>query len=147
VSAENVELIRSFLPGPEVDLVAQLTDDVAAAQLADAFGHFLDPAIECAFHVFPGAPPNVYSGPDGFRDGWLGWLAPWASYRTETKKLIDLGERVVVLYRDYARREPGAPEVDLTSATVWTVRDGRVVHIDFYGGGRAEGLASVGLTE
>jgi hypothetical protein len=146
VSAENVELIRSLLPDSEMDLVAQFADDAAASRLAGTFGHVFDPAVECAFHVFPGASPNLYSGPDGLRAGWLDWLSPWASYRTETEELIDAGDSVVVIFRDYARREPGAPEVELRGAAVWTVRDGRIVRVEHYAD-RAEGLASVGLAE
>jgi hypothetical protein len=144
VSAENVELIRSLQPLPKTDLVALFTDDAATARMAQALGHLLDPGFLSFFH-FPGAQPTSYAGLDGMRTGWLDWLAPWASYRTEIERLIDLGERVVTVVRDYARRQPGAPEVDFLGATIWTVRDGRVVRVDFYAGGRAEALASVGL--
>ena len=61
MSQENVELVRSFLPGPEVDLVALFTDDAANAQLAETFGHLLDPAFVCFFH-FPAAPPTHTRG-------------------------------------------------------------------------------------
>ena len=83
--------------------------------------------------------------PDAERDRWLDWLAPWTSYRTEIEELIDLGERVVVVVRDYAKSETDGPEVDFMGATIWTTRDGRVARVDFYAGGRAEGLASAGL--
>jgi SnoaL-like protein len=144
VSAENVELIRSLQPRPEADLVALFADDAATARMAEALGHLLDPGFVSVFH-FPGARPASYAGLDGMRSGWLDWLAPWASYRTEIERLIDLGECVVTVVRDYARHEPRAPEVDFLGATIWTVRDGRVIRVDFYAGGRAEGLASVGL--
>lgn len=145
MSAENVELIRSFQPGPEVDLVALFSDEGATARLAEALGHVVDPAFECALR-FPGAGPTLYAGLDGLRACWLDWLAPWASYRTEIEELIDAGDQVVVVGRDYARRERGAPEVRLTFAGVWTLRDGRAIRAEFYAD-RAEGLASAGLAE
>jgi ketosteroid isomerase-like protein len=145
VSAENVELIWSFQPGPEVDLVALFSDDRATARLAEALGHLVDPAFECALR-FPGAAPTFYAGLDGLRACWLDWLAPWASYRTEIEELIDAGDQVVVVGRDYARRERGASEVRLTFAGVWTFRDGRPIRAEFYAD-RAEGLASAGLAE
>jgi len=77
---------------------------------------------------------------------WLDWLAPWASYRTEIAELIDVGERVVVLVRDYGKREADAPEVELRGAAIWTVRGGRIVRAESYAD-RAEALASVGLAE
>ncbi len=146
MSQENVELVRSLQPRPEVNVVELFTNDAGNARMADAVAHLLDPAFVSSFH-FPGAQPASYSGLDGLRNGWLDWLAPWTSYRTEIEELIDLGERVVVVVRDYARTEPDAPEVDLMGATIWTVHDGRVDRVDFYAGGRAEGLTSVGLTE
>jgi ketosteroid isomerase-like protein len=145
VPAENVELIRSFQPGPDADLVELFSDDGATARLAAALGHLLDPAFECALR-FPGAAPTFYPGLDGLRACWLDWLAPWASYRTEIEELIDVGDRVVVVGRDYARRERGAPEVRLTFAGVWTLRDRRLIRAEFYAD-RAEGLAAAGLAE
>jgi ketosteroid isomerase-like protein len=53
----------------------------------------------------------------------------------------------VTVLCDYGRREAGAQEVALKSATVWTVRDGRIVRADFYAGGRAEALEAVRLAE
>lgn len=140
MSAENVDLIRSFQPGPEVDLVALFSDDGSTARLAEALGHVVGPAFECALR-FPGAEPTFYLGLDGLRACWLDWLAPWASYRTEIEELIDAGDQVVVVGRDYARREHGAPEVRLTFAGVWTLRDGLAIRAEFYAD-RAEGLAA-----
>jgi ketosteroid isomerase-like protein len=142
LSAENVELVRSLQPAPEVDLVAFFADDDAAGALAEAAARFFDPSFACTMQL-PGSPATTYVGLDGFRATWRDWLAPWASYRTEIEELIDVGDRVVVLARDYGRREAGAPEVEQRNAAVWTVRDGRIVRAEFYAN-RAEGLASVG---
>jgi ketosteroid isomerase-like protein len=146
VSAESVELIRSVFPGPEVDLVELFADDAAFGQWAEALGPLLDPGFMTVAHM-PGAEPATAEGLRGLRAGWLDWLAPWASYRTEIEELIDLEERVVVVICDYARREPDGPEVRLRAAVIWTLRGGLIARIDFYPGGRAEALASVGLAE
>jgi hypothetical protein len=63
-----------------------------------------------------------------------------ASYRTEIEEMIGLGDRVMAVLCDYARREPDAPEVALKAATAWPVRDGRVVRAEFYARGRAEAV-------
>jgi hypothetical protein len=146
MSAENVELVRSVFPGPEVDVVELFADDVAFGQWAVALEPLLDPGFTTVAHM-PGAEPATAEGLHGLRVGWLDWLAPWASYRTEIEELIDLEERVVVCICDSARREPDGPEVSLRSAVVWTLCGGLIVRIDFYPGGRAEALASVGLAE
>jgi ketosteroid isomerase-like protein len=145
VSAENVELVRSLQPGPEVDLVAFFADEDAAGALSEAAAHFFARGFECTMQL-PGSPATTYRGLDGFRATWCDWLAPWASYRTEIQDLIDVGDRVVVLARDYGRREPGAPEVEQRNAAVWTVSDGLIVRAEFYAD-RDEGLAAVGLAK
>ena len=146
MSAENVELVRSLLPGPDVDVVALFNDDSATGELMQTMAPLLDPDLESVVH-FPGAEPAVGHGLHGLRAGWLDWLAPWASYRAEVEEMIDLGDRVVSVICDYGRREQGAREVALKTAAVWTVRDGLIVRIEFYTGGRAEALKAVGLGE
>jgi ketosteroid isomerase-like protein len=145
VSAENVELIRSIQPRPEVDLVT-LFADAGADRQADRLGPLLDRGFECAMHLFPGAPATVYSGLDGLRACWRDWLAPWASYRTEIDKLIDAGDSVVAIVRDHGRREQSAAEVEMRAAAVYTVQGGRIIRAEYYAD-RAEALASVGLAE
>jgi hypothetical protein len=122
------------------------SDDSASGEVMQKIGRSLDPGFVSVKHS-PGAEPDVARGLDGLRAGWLDWLAPWASYRTETEEVIDLGDRVVSVLCDYARREPDAPEVALKSAAVWTVHDGRIVRAEFYVGGRDEALKAAGLAE
>jgi ketosteroid isomerase-like protein len=146
MSQENVELVRSALPGPDTDLVELFTDDSAGGELMQRMAPLIDPEIVSVKHV-PGAEPVASQGFRALRAGWLDWLAPWASYRTEIEETIDLGESVVAVLCDYGRRGKNGPEVPLKSATVWTVRDGRIVRAEFYPGGRAEALKAVGLGE
>jgi ketosteroid isomerase-like protein len=146
MSQENVELVRSALPRSGADLIAMFKDDGDGGELMQTVGRVLDSDFVSVKH-FPGAEPDVAHGLHGLRAGWLDWLAPWASYRAEIEELIDLGDRVVSVLCDYARRDPDAPEVALKSAAVWTVRDGRIVRAEFYTGGRDEALKAVGLAE
>jgi hypothetical protein len=102
MSEENVELVRSALPRPGTDLIAMFNDDSESGELMQ-MGQALDPDFVSVKH-FPGAEPDVAHGLHGLRAGWLDWLAPWASYRAEIEELIDLGDRVVSVLCDYARR-------------------------------------------
>ena len=52
------------------------------------------------------------------------------SFRTEVEDILDAGDRVVVLLRIEGRRRNDAPVETLRRATVWTVRDGLIVHVD-----------------
>lgn len=144
MSDENVELIRTLHPGPGVDLVARFAVDDPAGR-AEVFARSFDPAFECALR-FPRSEPTFYSGPNALRDCWREWLAPWASYRFEIEDLIDLDDRIVLLARDYGRREHGAPEIEQRDLGIWTLRNGRILRAEFFTN-RAEGLASAGLTE
>jgi ketosteroid isomerase-like protein len=145
MSEENVELVCSALPRPGTDLIAMFKDNSDSGELM-RMGRVLGPDFVSVKH-FPGAEPDVARGLHGLRAGWLDWLAPWASYRAEIEELIDLGDRVVSVLCDYARREPDAPEVALKSAAVWTVSEGRIVRAEFYTGGRDEALKAAGLAE
>jgi ketosteroid isomerase-like protein len=143
MSHENVELVGLLQPDPGVDVAALFRDEDAAGELAEKFAGFLHPDCECVLH-YPGAEPTIYKGLEGWRMVWRDWLAPWASYRTEVEDLLDAGDRVVALVRDYGRREPGAPEVEMIAAAVWTVRERKIARAEFYTH-RSEALDSVGL--
>lgn len=142
MSAENVELIRPLQPRPDIDLIELVTDDDAARVWREAAESLFDPSVQIVFH-FPGMPPVTYPELDGLRAAWRDWLARWTSYRVEIEDLIDAGDRVLVLHSDYARPSPGAPEIVHRGGAVWTVREGRVTHVEFYFR-RSEALASVG---
>ena len=93
----------------------------------------------------PGMAPVTYSGLGGLRDAWHDRLRRWATYRDEIEAVIDGGERVVVLHRHRGQPKPGAGEITRRSATLWTVRDGRVASVDF-NLPPAEALSAIGLT-
>jgi ketosteroid isomerase-like protein len=77
------------------------------------------------------AHPTSYSGLAGLRTAWLEWLEHWRSYRDEIEDVIDRGESVVVIHRSHGQLSPGAAEVTRRSATIWTVREGRVAKVEF----------------
>jgi hypothetical protein len=145
VSAENVEVVRSFYPGPDVDVKALLSDDEAAGRWIDAVTPLVDPSFQGTIRL-PGLAPVSFLGLDGLRDVWQRWLTRWASFRLEFEDVIDSGERVVAIDRGYGRREPDAPEEMLRRTVVWTVRDGRIASVDF-NVPHAEALAAIGLTK
>jgi len=147
MSQEDVELVRRLLePFEGTDIVPVFRDEAVAEALNAAVSSAYTEDFECVF-VRDDVGRATYSGLDGLRAGFLDWLAPWSSYRTEIEDCIDAGEgRVVVLTRDYARPVGAEAEVDFIGGPVWTVRDGKVARIEFYWN-RAEGLAAAGLSE
>ena len=147
MSQEDVELVQRMLePFEAADIAAIFRDEAGWAARNAAVASVYAPDYEYVF-VRDDVGRATYSGRDGLRAAWLDWLSPWASYRTEIEDFIDAGKgRVVVLTRDYARREGMEAEVYFEGAPVWTVRDGKIARVEFYWN-RAEGLAAAGLSE
>ena len=107
--------------------------------------HVVEPGFE---NVRPGllGGAEIYVGIDGMTDAWSDWLAPWATYRIEIEKALDLGDRVVVLTHRLGRPEGCEHEVKTTGATVWTFRDGKIARVENYAD-RADTLKGAGLEE
>jgi hypothetical protein len=145
MSQENVEVVRSLLPPSDLDLAALFRDQGRFEQLVRALEPFIDPQVE-AVAVWQGGSANTYVGIDGFKDMWLDWLEPWSTYHTRVEDLIDAGDRVVVLVRDRARRHDTDAEVELMAGSVWEVRDGKIVRVEFCGN-QKEALEVAGLRD
>ena len=144
MSQENVDIVLALQPAPGANMVQLFRDDLLWAAVSARLAPALAPEFKAIAHGLPDS--QKVEGVEGLRDSWLQWLAPWESYRAEVEEAIDLGERVVLLIRDYGRRTRDAHEVAITSAAVWTVHEGKVTRAEFYAD-RAEALKAVGLEE
>lgn len=123
-----------------------MRDPDSAQALLGYLSRFLDPDCDVVIYLGGAGEVRTRSGPSGLRETWLEWMEPWASYRTEIERFVDLGDRVLVLIRDYGRYEPGGPEAQLTGGAIWTVRDRKVIRAEFYAD-REEGLRAAGVTD
>ena len=141
MSQENVELIKALYPPPDADLVALFRNDRSFAQ---GISVLLTDDFE-SVAVFP-AETRTHAGPEGFRKTWLDWLEPWATYRSSIDELIDVGNRVVLLLRDYGRRKGMDAEVELIGASICTFREGKIARWEDYID-RAQALEAAGLSE
>jgi len=146
VSQENVEIVRSFSLGPDVDIAPLFRDDERWATAASLIAPLLHPDFECTATLFGTETRSYGGGPEGFRAFWLDWTGPWATYRTERERITDLGDRVLDFGREFGRREGSAREVKAFNAAVWTFRDGKVVGFDAYAN-RDEAFKAVGIEE
>jgi ketosteroid isomerase-like protein len=145
MSQQNVEIVRGLIPPPDADVAALLRDDSLFEQTSTALEPLIDPAVE-SVAIWQGGGATTYVGIDGFRNLWLDWLEPWATYHVHVDEVIDAGDRIVVLIRDRARPHDAEAEVELISGSVWEVRDGKVVRVEFCGS-REEALEAAGLSE
>jgi ketosteroid isomerase-like protein len=144
MSQENVALVLALSPGPEGNLAQVFRDDEMWAAVNSAFATFLHPDFECAITLF--GTETTYSGANGLRALWLDWTAPWATYRSETEEVIDLGDRVLQFAHEFGRREGSTEEVKGDNAAVWTFREGKLIRFDAYAD-RAEARKALGLEE
>src|SRR5436190_7308199 len=74
------------------------------------------------------ADEETFVGLDGWRATALDWMAAMTSYRREIEKTIDLGDRVLVLAREYARVRAATPRcrsVPDRSSSLRTARSSR----------------------
>lgn len=87
-----------------------------------------------------------YRGHQGMRAAIERFDEAWEDWRLDTGEIIDLGERHVCLCRYIARGRASGVEVDHPVAHVMTVRDRRIVAMDFYWNQR-QALEAAGLPE
>jgi uncharacterized protein len=132
MSQENVEIVRrgyeAFDRG-DIQTVLSLIDSEIEIRVDRAFPEW-----------------EPFYGRDGFMSFMQAWLEPWESYRIEIDELIDVGERVLVVLREFGRRKDTGFEVEQRSYHVWTLKDGRAVrHDSFFE--RSNALEAAGIEE
>ena len=143
MSQENMELVKALIP-QGTDIVPLFKGETASAQALEALGPFFADDFQSVI-VLP-AQSRTVAGLEGFRENWLDWLEPWGAYRITIDDLIDLGERVIVLTRNYGRRKDMEAEVELIAAAIVTVKEGKVSRWEDYAD-RAAALEAAGLSE
>jgi ketosteroid isomerase-like protein len=144
MSRENSEIVRGIYLASDGDYVPLFRDEEAWAVTKAANERFFSTDFECTMPLFDSH--RTYSGLDGLRCVWLDWMEPWTTYRIEIEEVFDLGERVLLLTRNFGCAEGNDQEVDVAAAALWNVRDGKTSHAEFYFD-RGEALAAVGLAE
>jgi ketosteroid isomerase-like protein len=127
VSSQNIELLKAILPGPDTDIANLFRDERLFPSTVEAL---FQPDVE-SVPAWRGAG-ITYSGIDGFREMWIDWLEPWATYCVRVDEMIEAGDLVVVLVRDRGRRHGMDVEVELISGSVWTFHDGKIARVEFY---------------
>ena len=143
MSQENIEKVRALIPPPDTDLAPILRDDNLFEATTEALASVFHPDLE-SVAVWQGG--TIYSGVQGFREMWLDWLQPYTTYYTRVDEMIDVGDRVVVLVRDHGRLRDTESELDLLAGSIWELREGRIVRVEFCAN-REQTLEAAGLSE
>jgi ketosteroid isomerase-like protein len=143
MSQQNVDLANALIP-QGTDIVPLFRDEAAFTRTRAGLAPVLTDDFENVV-VLP-AQRRAYKGPEGLRRNWLDWLEPWASYRVTVDEVMDLGERVLVLTRNYGRRRGMEAEVEMIAAAILTFREGKLARWEDYAD-RAAALGAAGLPE
>ena len=134
MSQENVEIVRA--------LYGALND-----RDWDRFAGVCHPDVELRGTIGGLEEDRLIRGVDGIRRVTEREDAEvWDENRVEPRKLIDAGEQVVVLQREYDKGKSSGVEVVVDMAAVVDVRHGRVVRVQPYMEA-ADALKTVGLSE
>ena len=76
--------------------------------------------------------PRVYRGHEGIREWHEQLSETWSEWRSEPEEYLESGDDVVVLVRAHGRGRVSGAEVVEESASVFTVRDGKVARLKVY---------------
>ena len=132
MSQENVELVRRVFEafnrdGPEAALAG------------------LAPDVE--YHDLPDQPDaGLHHGNSGFLAAMEQFFGELEDYRVDLDEAIDHGEQVVVCMRMTGRGGSSGARFEQRVVGVWTLRNGFVVRVVWFGT-REEALEAVGLSE
>ncbi|HYU59690.1 MAG TPA: nuclear transport factor 2 family protein [Solirubrobacterales bacterium] len=118
------------------DIVATLRDDVAVERIRRALVDHAAPDLECVMVApgYTGAGGRLaYHGIDGFFEAWREWVDAYETYTIEIEEVIEGPDgRVLNLARQRGTTRTGGVEVEEEAGAVWTIRDGRVVKVEFH---------------
>jgi ketosteroid isomerase-like protein len=112
----------------------------------DAVARVLDPTVEIRPAIVGGPEGVVYRGLSGNSDFWADIDAAWAEFRIEPEEFRDLGGRVLVLGRAFARGRESGVAIDEPAAWIAELRQGKIVGFRSFSNQRAA-LEAAGLRE
>jgi ketosteroid isomerase-like protein len=130
MSQENVEVVRRMLH-------AWATGDPDTARAA---------YDENVVYIFPPLDAPVSHGVAAMERAVEMWRRTWDDYSVEFDELIDAGDHVVVVQTQRARGKASGIEVELTSATIYTLLGSKIVRGEVFAT-KEQALEILGLSE
>lgn len=133
------------MPEDNVDLVRRVYEAAANRNASEVFDLY-DEQVELDASRL-GMFSEVFRGHDGLRKLFRDWHEAWGEIEYSYEELIDAGEDTVIsVVRRHARGRASGVDVEHPFALLWTVRDGRVVRVEWYLS-RAEAFEAAGLSK
>ncbi len=95
---------------------------------------------------FDGVMGQSFHGEDGVRRFCREWFTAFKTMTFEGERLLDAGERILILTRLSATGAGSDAPVELLGAAIYSFRDGKIAAIDFYYE-RDQALEAAGLSD
>ena len=116
MSEENVEIVRLVYEG------------WARGDFSE--GEAFHPEVE--FEMVDWPEPVRSRGLEEMQRMWRTTLSAWDDFRAQPDDFVDYGDNVLVLNSIRARGKGSGAEVSAQTATVWTLKAGKVVRLSLY---------------
>jgi ketosteroid isomerase-like protein len=110
-------------------------------------GEFVHPEIE--FVRIGSETPDFageWHGLEGLRRATVDYLNVWEDYRFEVDRMIDLGDRILVLETQTARGRRSGAVISQDVGALLTLRDGLIVRWEYYWE-RSDALEAAGIAQ
>jgi ketosteroid isomerase-like protein len=133
MSEENVEIVRQAFKSFNEEGY-------------DAAEMFYDPAVVLDNSQSPFPDAGVYRGLESVRKWFEGLAEAFGDFSYDVEAVRDLGDQVAVSLRIRGRGPHSGIDVDYRFATLFTMRDGKIVRIDRFTD-LGEALEAAGLSE
>jgi ketosteroid isomerase-like protein len=129
-----------------VEVVHELYEHMARGEYSFPGGLVDDDVVFARHGQALGLLEGEWQGPDEIRDAVLDYLRSWEGLRNELEEVRDLGDQVLVFERQRGRGRASGAAMEREMASLFSLRDGRVVRWDSYWD-PTDALAAAGLTE
>jgi ketosteroid isomerase-like protein len=120
------------VPGTNIELVKSAFDAWNQGQVEAFTDHMAEDVAWLEVSGRPEGPATERLGRDRLRKGLESLFDAWETYRVEIEQIDDVGDRVVVVVREFGRGRASGVEVDGRWGYLITVRDGKIVRVEAY---------------
>ena len=134
--ASKLEILAPLLEavrfGQEEGLTPEDSRGLQRMEIERALREVAHPDVEC---VMVGPDPTFATearGIEGFVEAWTDWLSPFEHWRIEPDEVVESGDRVVTLVRQFGTPKGSTAEVENAGGAVWFMRDGRLARVEFH---------------
>ena len=140
MSQKNVEFLQGlFAAAGDLDKQALL------AALPGLIAQTCDPEIEWVEDP-QRADRRIYHGHEGVRESWERWLENFEEYGAEVERMIDCGDRVLVIFREHGRGVLSGAATSQRLYVVFSFREDKIARYEEFTDKRTA-LEAAGLQE